>query len=38
LDDKLSLGPEATRAEIMKAMEGHTTGKAVLVGRFKRPQ
>jgi Raf kinase inhibitor-like YbhB/YbcL family protein len=37
LDDKLSLGPEATRAEIMKAMEGHTTGKAVLVGRFKRP-
>jgi Raf kinase inhibitor-like YbhB/YbcL family protein len=38
LDDKLALGPEATRAEIMKAMEGHTTGKAVLVGRFKRPQ
>jgi len=38
LDDKLSLGPDATRAEIMKAMEGHTTGKAVLVGRFKRPQ
>lgn len=38
LDDKLSLGPDATRAEVMKAMEGHTTGKAVLVGRFKRPQ
>jgi Raf kinase inhibitor-like YbhB/YbcL family protein len=38
LDDKLSLGPDATRADVMKAMEGHTTGKAVLVGRFKRPQ
>jgi hypothetical protein len=38
LDDKLSLGPDASRADIMKAMEGHTTGKAVLVGRFKRPQ
>ena len=37
LDDKLSLGPDATRADVMKAMEGHTTGKAVLVGRFKRP-
>jgi Raf kinase inhibitor-like YbhB/YbcL family protein len=38
LDAKLTLGPEATRADVMKAMEGHTTGKAVLVGRFKRPQ
>ncbi len=38
LDTTLSLGPDATRAEVMAAMQGHTTGKAVLVGRFKRPQ
>jgi Raf kinase inhibitor-like YbhB/YbcL family protein len=38
LDSKLTLGTDASRADIMKAMEGHTTGKAVLVGRFKRPQ
>lgn len=38
LDSKLSLGPDASRADIMKAMEGHTTGKAVLVGRFKKSQ
>ena len=38
LDSTLSLGLDATRADVMKAMEGHTTGKAVLVGRFKRPQ
>ena len=38
LDSKLSLGPDATRADVMKAMEGHTVGKAVLEGRFKRPQ
>ena len=37
LDAKLTLGPDATRADVMKAMEGHTVGKAVLVGRFKRP-
>jgi Raf kinase inhibitor-like YbhB/YbcL family protein len=38
LDSKLALGPEATRAEVIKAMEGHVIGKAVLGGRFKRPQ
>ena len=38
LDSKLSLGTDATRADVMKAMEGHTVGKAVLEGRFKRPQ
>jgi Raf kinase inhibitor-like YbhB/YbcL family protein len=38
LDSKLSLSPDASRADIMKAMEGHTTGKAVLVGRFKKSQ
>jgi len=34
----VTLGPDATRADIMKAMDTHTVGKAVLVGRFKRPQ
>jgi Raf kinase inhibitor-like YbhB/YbcL family protein len=38
LDSKLSLGPDATRAQVMEAMQGHTVGKAILVGRFKRPQ
>jgi len=37
LDEKLSLGPDATREEVMKAMEGHIVGKAVLEGRFRRP-
>ncbi len=36
LDDKLSLGPDATRAEVLSAMNGHILGKAVLVGRFHR--
>jgi Raf kinase inhibitor-like YbhB/YbcL family protein len=38
LNAKLTLGPDATRADIMKAMDTHTVGKAVLVGRFKRSQ
>jgi len=37
LDEKLSLGPDATRADVLKAMEGHILGKAVLEGRFRRP-
>jgi len=37
LDTKLSLTPDATRAEVMEAMKGHAIGKAVLSGRFKRP-
>jgi len=36
LDTKLDLGADATRADVMKAMEGHITGKAILVGRFHR--
>jgi Raf kinase inhibitor-like YbhB/YbcL family protein len=36
LDTKLQLGPDATRADIEKAMDGHILGKAVLVGRFHR--
>jgi Raf kinase inhibitor-like YbhB/YbcL family protein len=38
LDAKLPLGVDATRAEVLKAMEGHILGKGILVGRFKRPQ
>jgi Raf kinase inhibitor-like YbhB/YbcL family protein len=37
LDSTLPLGPDASRADVMKAMEGHIIGKAILVGRFKRP-
>ena len=36
LDTKLDLGPDATRADVMKAMDGHILGKGVLVGRFHR--
>jgi Raf kinase inhibitor-like YbhB/YbcL family protein len=37
LDTTLSLGPDASREDVLKAMAGHIVGKAVLVGRFKRP-
>jgi Raf kinase inhibitor-like YbhB/YbcL family protein len=37
LDDKLSLGPDATREQVLDAMKGHILGKAVLEGRFRRP-
>ena len=36
LDTKLDLGPDATRPDVVKAMNGHILGKAVLVGRFHR--
>ena len=36
LDAKLQLGPDATRADVDKAMDGHILAKAVLVGRFHR--
>jgi hypothetical protein len=36
LSSKLDLGPDATRGEIFKAMQGHILGKATLVGRFHR--
>ncbi|MEO7414612.1 MAG: YbhB/YbcL family Raf kinase inhibitor-like protein [Opitutaceae bacterium] len=36
LDTKLELTPEATRAEVLAAMDGHILGKGVLVGRFHR--
>jgi Raf kinase inhibitor-like YbhB/YbcL family protein len=38
LDEKLNLGPDATRAQVMDAIQGHILGKGVLVGRFHRPQ
>ena len=34
LDTKLSLGPDATRDDVLAAMQGHILGKGVLVGRF----
>jgi Raf kinase inhibitor-like YbhB/YbcL family protein len=37
LDTKLDLGPDATRTDVLKAMDGHILGKAVVVGRFHRP-
>jgi Raf kinase inhibitor-like YbhB/YbcL family protein len=42
LDTKLDVQPTAdafeTRANVMKAMQGHILGKAVYVGLFRRPQ
>lgn len=37
LDEKLPLGPDATRDQVIEGMKGHIIGKAVLVGRFHRP-
>jgi hypothetical protein len=37
LDTKLDLGPDATRDQVIAAMEGHILGKGVLEGRFHRP-
>jgi Raf kinase inhibitor-like YbhB/YbcL family protein len=37
LDVRLDLGPDATRQQVVDAMQGHILGKAVLVGRFHRP-
>jgi Raf kinase inhibitor-like YbhB/YbcL family protein len=36
LDTKLSLTTDATRADVLTAMDGHILGKGVLVGRFHR--
>ena len=36
LDTKLEPGADASRADVMKAMEGHIVGKAILFGRFHR--
>ncbi len=37
LDIKLNLGTDASRADVLAAMNGHVIGKAALEGRFKRP-
>ncbi len=36
LDTKLSLGADASRADVLKAMDGHVIGKAALECRFHR--
>jgi hypothetical protein len=36
LDMKLDLGPDATRPDVLKAIDGHILGKGVMVGRFHR--
>lgn len=36
LDIKLDLGPDATRADLLKAMDGHVVAKASITGRFHR--
>lgn len=36
LDTKLSVGPDASRADVLQAMDGHILGKGVLIGRFHR--
>jgi Raf kinase inhibitor-like YbhB/YbcL family protein len=38
LDEKLTLAPDATRQQLLDAMQGHILGKGVIVGRFHRPQ
>ena len=37
LDTMLTLGPDATRADLLAAMSGHIRGKAILMGRFHKP-
>lgn len=36
LDTKLNLGPDATRQQVLAAMDGHVIGKAAIEGRFHR--
>jgi hypothetical protein len=36
LDTKLSLGPDATRDQVLAAMDGHVIGKTAIEGRFHR--
>jgi Raf kinase inhibitor-like YbhB/YbcL family protein len=36
LDTKLTLGPDASRADVLTAMDGHILAKAVVGGRFHR--
>jgi hypothetical protein len=36
LDTRLALGPDATRADVLAAMDGHVIGKTAYEGRFHR--
>jgi phosphatidylethanolamine-binding protein (PEBP) family uncharacterized protein len=36
LNTKLDLGPDATRDQVVSAIDGHILGKAVIEGRFHR--
>ncbi len=36
LDTRLTLGTDATRAEILKAVDGHVLGKAILMGLYNK--
>jgi Raf kinase inhibitor-like YbhB/YbcL family protein len=36
LDIKLDLGPDASREDVLKAIDGHILGKGMLIGRFHR--
>lgn len=36
LDIKLDLGPDATREDVLKAIDGHILGKGMLIGLFHR--
>ena len=36
IDTKLDLTADATRADVLKAMDGHIVAKAVMVSRFHR--
>ncbi|MGA2115939.1 MAG: YbhB/YbcL family Raf kinase inhibitor-like protein [Bryobacteraceae bacterium] len=36
LDIKLDLGPDATREDVLKVIDGHILGKGMLIGRFHR--
>ncbi len=36
LDDKLELGPKATRADVLKAIKGHILAEGRLIGKYAR--
>jgi Raf kinase inhibitor-like YbhB/YbcL family protein len=38
LDTKLELGPDASAVDIIKGMDGHILDRALLIGRYKKPQ
>ena len=37
LDIKLDIGPDAPRADVMKAIDGHILSKAIFTGRYHQP-